>query len=118
LIDIKKNLSYFLDRKNIVLDIIPVGTPVKIDIHFKLGENQIILDSNYQFSLYKTLNEGIFNIGYNPGFPFVLDILLDKNSNIELNIKIIYLDPPLDLEVYGKNTNFNKYFVLKKVIYG
>ncbi len=118
LVEIKKTISGFLDRKNIVLDIIPKGDPEKIEISFWLEENQIILDSNYQFTLESNLDRGEFNIGYNPDFPLKLDILADQENYIWFEIKLIYKTPPFNMDIKGDNMMFYNYTVVKKSIYG
>jgi len=118
IIEIKKTLSRFLDRKNIVLDIIPKGYPEKIEILFLMEENQIILDSNYQFTLEPNLRDGEFHIGYNPDFPLRLDILTDKETDILFEIRLIYRSMLLNMEKKGNNMIFYDYTVVKKSIYG
>ena len=118
IVEIKKTLSWFLDRKNIVLDIIPKAEPEKIEISFQMDRNQIILDSNYQFTLDRNLWGGTFHIGHNPDFPLRLDILTDKEANIRFEIKLIYRTPPFNMDIKGNNMIFYDYTVVKKSIYG
>jgi len=118
LVEINKTLSLFLDRKNVVLDIIPKGNPEKIEILFYMEENQIILDSNYQFTLEPNLRSGEFHIGYNPDFPLRLDILTNKETDIRFEIKLIYTTPFFDMDIKGNNMIFYDYLVVRKSIYG
>ncbi|MCL2480553.1 MAG: hypothetical protein FWF38_02465 [Spirochaetaceae bacterium] len=118
LVEIQKTLSWFLDRKNIVLDIIPKGNPEKIEILFHMEENQIILDSNYQFTLQPNLRGGEFHIGYNPNFPLRLDILTNKEADILFEIKFIYRTQLFNMDIKGNNMIFYDYTVVRKSIYG
>jgi len=111
-LEIQKTLSWFLNRKNIVLDIIPKGEPEKIEILFRMAENQLILDSNFQFTLDPDLMGGIFHIGYNPDFPLKLDILTDMDTDIRFDIRLIYRTSPLNMEIRGNNMTFYTYTVV------
>ena len=118
MLEVRETVSWFLDKKNIALDIIPIGEPEKIEVLFRMKENHIILDSNYQFTLKPNLEGGTFHIGYNPDFPLSLDILIDKEADIWLEIKLIYRTPPFDIDITGGNMIFYNYTVVKKSIYG
>jgi hypothetical protein len=118
LLEITENLSFFLDRKNIILEIIPAGNPEKIEITFSTEENQIILDSNFPFTLNQNLDRGEFHIGDNPDFPLTLDILTDSDTVVWFSINIIYNEPPVEIELTGDNMKFKKQVILKKSIYG
>ena len=118
LLDVTENLSWFLDRKNIVLDIVPAGNPEKIEITFSTEENSIILDSNYPFTLNQNLDGGEFHIGDNPEFPLTLDILTDSDTVLWFSINLIYKEPPVVMELSGNNMEFRKQVILKKSIYG
>ncbi|MCL2293904.1 MAG: hypothetical protein FWC36_03455 [Spirochaetes bacterium] len=118
MLEVEKTLSRIMDRKNIVLDIIPKGNPEQIEVFFQLGENQIIMDSNYQFTLESDLRRGEFHIGYNPDFPLKLDILIEGEANILFEIKLIYRISPFYMNIKGNNMIFYDYTVVKKSIYG
>ncbi len=110
--------SFFLDRKNILIKILPEGKPVKVEVSFSAEENQIILDSNYPFTLNKNLDGGEFQIGYNPDFPLTLDILALRETSLWFTIKLIYSEPPFDMTLSGKNMLFSNSVIIKKSIYG
>lgn len=117
-ITITKQVSYFLDRKNIILKIKPQGNPEKIEISFLTQDNRIILDSNYPFILNTNLEGGNFHIGYNPAYPLTLDVLVEKETAIWFTVKAIYSVPPFSIELTGKNMDFNNKAIIKKSIYG
>jgi len=118
MLEVESTLSWFLDRKNIVFDIMPKGEPGKAEILFRMEEGQLILDSNYQFTLDPDLAGGVLHIGYNPDFPLELDILADRESNIRFDIKLIYMVSPFDMDIRGSNMIFYNYTVVRKSIYG
>jgi len=119
MLEIESALSWFLDRKNILLDITPKGEPERAEILFRMDESQLILDSNYQFTLDLNLMGGAFHIGYNPDFPLKLDVLAsNRETNIRFDIKLIYRTSPFDMDIRGNNMIFYNYTVVRKSIYG
>ena len=115
---IDRSVSYFLDRKNIVLEISPEGRPEKIDIDFFTEEGSILLDSNFPFTLDENLDSGSFHIGYNPDLPLKLDILIDRESSVWLVVRMIYRDPPFDIHFTGGNREFTRLVILESSLHG
>ena len=119
LIEINIEDSFFLDRKNVVFEIVTAGKPSNIEISYKTENQHFIYDSNYAFTPSGNLTEGAFHIGRNPPTPVILDLLVNRETVVNLEIKVIYEDNiPFESKFTGTNMIFAEKVIVTKSING
>ena len=114
LISVKKKISEFLDRKNLVLEIESSGNPEQYYIDFFTKEDPVVLDCNYPFTISKNSRKGMIHIGKNPPSPLVIDMLLPEKTAMWFRIRTVSENFPFDNRLSGENKLFIKSFEVIK----
>ena len=114
LISVKKKVSSFLDRKNLILEIESSGNPEQYYIDFSTKESSVIFDCNYPFTVSKNSREGTIHIGKNPPSPLVIDLLLPENTAMWFTIRTVSEVFPFDNRLASDNKSFVQKFEVVK----
>lgn len=103
--DITANTYYFLERKNITININARGKADKIQIMMspaKKGDRLLILDASYPYEVKH--GTFVFSVGKNQGMPFSFEITTPKDNNFSIQLLLNYSQPPVNFEFSADET--------------
>ena len=108
-------ISSFLNRKRLLLDLEPEGHPEDLEIRLYTEEGQItIYDCNFPFVNRSDNRESRIIIGNNPLFPLELDLTVTLDTKAVLEFTMTYDTPPLDPpEILNKSASVTNRLILR-----
>jgi len=116
LLHITINSVGFLDRKNIQLDLKPVGTPYKLTLTLNSEEEFVLFDSNFPYVRQPGGREYTLLIGANPPLPLSVQLTVPRDRTFNLHLVTEYLSVPADFQLYAADKQVEARFTLIKTL--
>ncbi|RKX75110.1 MAG: hypothetical protein DRP87_15325 [Spirochaetes bacterium] len=116
ILEVKSKTSSFLNRRHIILEINPAGTPEIIKVDIFSESDIIIFDANFPFSLYPEMQSAKIHIGRNPPVPLKVELTLPEDIAVDFQIEAQYRKLPYPVEIEGGNMSFTIQLKVKKSI--
>ena len=116
LLQVEQEISSFLDRKHVVLTILPEGNPDHILCSIKGEPEIVIFDASFPFSVDPEGKEGMIYIGKNPPIPLRVEFTLGKEATAVLLLEVFYRELPFELELKGERMEFETVLRVKKEV--
>ena len=106
LLDISYEKDEFLDRKYYTVTLAAEGKPARVAMELHSKAPLVIYDSNFPFRTSRDDNKGEIFIGVFPPTPLKIEVVLPKDSEVEAQFTVDYLQPPYSLAFSSENAVF------------
>jgi hypothetical protein len=116
LIEVTARSIFFLSRKNISINVSPVGRPFRIQCSLKAREEFELLDSSFPFVKLNNGKSYALRIGVNPPSPLVVQITIPGDINITCDIEVDYVSFPFSFLLSGTNKSIQTKLVVRNTI--
>ena len=91
----------FLDRKNIHLDLQPVGRPVRVRLTVSSPEEFVLYDANFPYQREPDGRRYTLLIGANPPLPLPVQLTLPQGRSFAVGLELEYGEPPAGYQAFG-----------------